>query len=130
MLLTRIVRWLKSMFRPRDRLAGRGIFVVWDGTKSRRLDPLVCLRTIGRECPEYEQHLRTLAEAVPESAVADEAKAQRDRATVELVAAARAAFGLKPLDDAGGLTDAEALGAFAAFLRFMAAPTAPAPSPA
>lgn len=107
-----------------DPQAERDIFVFHDGTGWRRADPIAVGRRIEDACPGFEDHLRTLAtqtKDLPPGPVRDDLKAGQRRATQELVKATRAAFGVRELTEAEGLTEAETVALLTAFLNWMAA---------
>lgn len=90
--MSRLGNWLRSWFRaqmPRD------IFEFWDGTRYRRVDPLVVCRSIDNH-KEFnaEQHSK-LVDMGDDEGIAITAKAVRD------------AFGVEALSTGGGMTETE-----------------------
>lgn len=124
-----MIRSILSLFRSRDRAepppTDRHIFRYWAGEADRWRfgDPVVIGRALEAACPDYADHLATIAAPakLPPGPLLDELKAKRAAATSSLVSACRKAFGVEPLTDGGGLTEAETLGVLADYLRFMAA---------
>ena len=116
----------------RDQSPARLVFEYHDGTRSRRADPLAAVAALEAADPKFAEHLAELDDsdkpgvALPPGAVADEVKAGRKEAVAKLLEATRAAFGLKPLDDTGGLTEAETMQVLMAFLLWMQAAAADA----
>ncbi len=104
----------------------RHVFTYHDGTRQRRADPLAAVAALEATDPKFAEHLAELDAkekpdvALPPGVVADEVQAGRKEAVAKLLEATRAAFGLKPLDDTGGLTEAETMGVLAAFIFWMA----------
>lgn len=110
--------WLRRLWsRDQERL----IFTYRDGTSNRRVDPLAVLRQLESELPDWAAILdQTRAPEMPVAGtVGAELVQQRKDAVAKLIDAARRLFGVKPLDDTGGLTEAETLGLFTAYLSFM-----------
>jgi len=105
---------------PRDR--SRLIFSFHDGTRTRRADPLAAGGALERECPKYAELLELAVDDAPTvpGPAADDVARQKGEAIAELVRATRAAFGVRPLDEEGGLTEAETLNLFREFLVFLA----------
>ncbi|AWM38705.1 hypothetical protein GobsT_31050 [Gemmata obscuriglobus] len=105
----------------------RQIFAYFDGTATRRADPMVAGRVLEESCPDYEDRLRVLAHEVPAdlaaamagTPVAADMKQKKADAVTALVKAADAMFGLRPLDGAAGLTEAERLLVLFRFLAFL-----------
>lgn len=114
-----MLKWLKR-FWSRDHQ--RDIFGYWDGTARRRADPLALARELERQCKDYTELLKVLrtpeADVPPGDALA-ETRTIKEAAASKLVEATRAAFGLKPLEEAGGLTEAETVGVLTSYLLFM-----------
>jgi hypothetical protein len=101
----------------------RDIFIYHDGTGKRRADPLVAMAKIEDACPDLA-HLLTLATADAEmrvmpGPVGDAIKGSKREAVAKLLEVTRTAFGVKPLGDKDGLTDAETLALLTSFLKFM-----------
>ena len=113
--------WLSRLWS--GRATARDIFTYHDGTRERRADPLVIGRKLEDACPDYRELLAELnsppGTPVPPGAVAQSLRDQEKDATAKLLAATRAAFGVRPLDDDGGLSEAETLGLLVAFFAFM-----------
>lgn len=105
------------------RAPARNVFTYRDGVRTRRADPLVLIRRIEADEPNWESLLGTVAHVVPANAdhilrAAGEEK--RKAATAKLVAVGRSAFGLPPLaDDGSGTTEAEVIGVVVAFVAFL-----------
>lgn len=112
--LNRIRRWLSDRQRQ--------IFYYRDGSGWRRGDP-VCIGThLERICPDYQGQLLILRQQIgeiPAGPMRDDALAQQKAAVEKLVTAARAVFGLQPLTQTDGVTDAEAVATLTAYFLFM-----------
>ena len=109
--------WLRGLFRPR-----RCVFKYWDGTRNRRGDPLLIFRVIEEVCPDLDESLRTIhrdPKAVPVGPLRETLVTEQKAAAAKLVGAAAAAFDLKPLDDAAGLTEAEMVAVLSAYRAWM-----------
>lgn len=117
-----MLNWLRSLW-SRDHSPKRLVFEYSDGTRTRRADPLAAFAAFESACPDFEEQLKALDEptgvALPPGAVAAALKTGRADALKKLLAATRAAFGVKPLDDAGGLTEAETLQLLTRFFVWM-----------
>lgn len=113
--------WLNTM--AKNPAEERRIFRLWDGKEWKFLDPLVIGRTLDRVCPDLDSLLRTLSVKLvgPPGPARDDLKAKQHEATEKLVAAAREAFGVKPIGTDGGLTEAETITALGDYLQWMAA---------
>lgn len=100
----------------------RDLFVYWDGTRRRRADPIRAAKAIEQACPDYRDKLlesvQDLAK-VPVGPLRNDARERKSRAAEALVAASRQAFGLKPLTDADGVTDGEAVRVLVEFFSYM-----------
>ena len=103
----------------------RDIFHYFDGTDKRRADPLALMTRIEDDCPDFADLLSIIAAgeegglSIPSPGVKAEMSAAYKSALAKLLAVVRKAFGVKPLDQSGGLTDAETLQLFTRYLVFM-----------
>lgn len=104
----------------------REIFTYSDGRTQRRADPIVVGRALEEARPDYLETLNTLYSEIPAELLAkagpvvnENLRKQKEAAIATLVKAADAAFGLTPLDDSGGLTEAERLRVLVDYLVFM-----------
>lgn len=114
LFLGRISRWWRN--RSRD------LFVYHDGVAWRRADPLFVGRRLEKVEPEYQTLLSTIHEDVsklPPGPIREALQRDQNGAAVKLMKVAREVFGLQPLDDAGGVTDGEALGVLTRYFLFM-----------
>lgn len=101
-------QWLARLFGRRSR---RDIFEFFDGEKRRRIDPLAVLRQLNAN-PTFSDNLRLLHAAKDEDQFTAAANA-------EVLAAIRAAFGVQPVGDTGGLTETETAQLFDDFWAFV-----------
>ncbi len=111
-----------SWLWPFRNKARRDIFTFFDGTATKRADPLVVLARIEKTCPDYAELMGAVTkktETLPPGPVLEQERAVQKAATEKLIETVRAAFGLKPLDDTGGLTEVETMRVFNQFLLFM-----------
>lgn len=118
-----MLNWLRKLW-SRDH--SRRIFTYFDGTKTRRADPLAAVAALEAADPDLYDHLASLAPvetpvAIPPGAVAEDVTARHKDGVAKLLDATRAAFGLRKLDDTGGLTEAETMAVLASFLVWMQA---------
>jgi hypothetical protein len=99
----------------------RQIFTYNDGKDRRRGDPLAIGSKLEECCPQWEDLLRTLAapDTPMPGPLLTQQRAEKTRATAELVKATRETFGVKPLTESDGLTIAETVGLLAKYLEFM-----------
>jgi hypothetical protein len=121
------------------RARGRLIFRYHDGMRKRRADPIVIDRALKAACPDLDS-LTVLLKPLPADLPGGlpemfrkQAEANAEKALATIVAAVRAAFGVKPLgDDGSGLTEGECLDLLADFREFvndLAEAARPLPSP-
>lgn len=114
LFLNRLSRWWRD--------AGRNIFRYHDGTRRRRADPAAVGQRLETECPQYVELLEILTRAdreAPPGPLRDELLAQRREASEKLADVAYKVFDLKPLDDHGGVTKAEAVAVLTSYFVFM-----------
>jgi len=127
-------QWLKAWWSGDHR---RAIFRYWDGRNWKRADPLAVMATIEDRCPDFGDLLRVIAadpDDVPAGELRTQAIATHQAAVKKLLGVVQHAFGVKPLDQLGGLTHAEMIRLLTEFLHYMgrlaeAARPLPAPSP-
>jgi len=114
LFIGRVSQWLRNRHR--------NLFLFWDGTRTRRADPLLIGTRLEEECPKYLDLLDTIGKnvtAVPPGPVRDDLLNQQKDAARKLAAAASKVFGLAPLDDTKGVTGAEAIGVLTKYFLFM-----------
>lgn len=111
------------MTEEEKRDADRKIFRFFDGTKTRRADPLAVMVKIEDICPQFADLLTVVARSADKplipGPVADDLKAGQNAATAKLLEVTCTAFGVKPLGDTDGLTSAEQMTLLTRFLIFM-----------
>lgn len=116
--------------RPRGRRAPRSVFEFFDGTAARTADPVAVWYALDEASgAKWQDWLRLIAAEPPPpppgvdvkatlGAVAALRESQR-KATLDLVAAADRAFGVRGFDGSGGLTLVERVALVAAYLEYM-----------
>lgn len=100
----------------------RDLFVYWDGTKTRRADPLRISGLLDKHCPNYLELLQAAVHDTkkdPVGPIRDEAVKKKLEAAASLAQAAFRIFDVKPLTDTEGVTDGEALGILTMYFVFM-----------
>lgn len=105
-MLSRFLAWLTGKNR-------RDIFQFHDGGRTRRVDPLAILRALNAS-PTFGDNIALIerAEGVDQFV---------ETASTEALDTVRAAFGVRPVDEAGGLTEFETLDLFRSFCEYVAA---------
>lgn len=103
-IIHRLWAWLAACLRSKR---DRKIFSFWDGTRWRRVDPLVVFRGLV-DHPTYNMETHPLLVETGD-----------DEAYLVMLQATRDVFGIKPLSDDGGLTECETMGVHFAFSDFM-----------
>lgn len=109
---------IRRYFRERS----RNIFHFHDGSKQRRGDPIMIGTKLEEVCPDYIELLEMIgkdATKAPVGAVRDDLITQKREASVKLAEASRQAFGVKPLTDTEGLTQAECIHLLTDYFLFM-----------
>lgn len=111
-MLRRLLRWLGlgsrhsvDVYSPRERL----IYHYFDGTKMIRADPLVLWRRVSDVGPELSNDIQ-VAESISKNAK----KAQQ-----EVIQKLCKIFGVKELDQEGGLTETDITRLFYHFMNYM-----------
>lgn len=104
-----LISWIRNRFYNR----GRAIFRFWDGSTSRRIDPMVVYRRL-LEHPEFDWETTPLLIDVHEEAVAADA--------IRLSAdAVRVAFEIPELSETKGLTEIECVQLLQLFVQYLTA---------
>ena len=101
----------------------RGIFVYRDGTRKRRADPVAVEQAmIDALGEDWRKAVRRLDQPpAPLGVVGEQAQAasaEWEANHRKVMAAIDAAFGVRPLDDEGGLTEVERMGLLTGYLNF------------
>jgi hypothetical protein len=100
----------------------RELFSYWDGSRTRRADPMRIAVAIEKVCPRYMELLRVAVDDVDKAPIGqfrDDARTAKIEAIRTLTDTSYTVFGLEPLSDAKGVTDAEAIGILTAFFLMM-----------
>ena len=99
----------------------RQIFSYFDGSTTRRADPLEVGVKLDQACPKWNDHLKTLAapDCPMPGPVLDDQRSSKRAATAALTQAVREVCGIKPFTDSEGLTQAETISLLASYLEYM-----------
>lgn len=100
----------------------RMILHYWDGTRNRRIDPIVVGTRLEEKCPDYMKLLDTVYKdpaSVMPGPLQQELVASQKAARDKLCEAARAVFDVKPLTEDGGLTDGETMRLLLQYFLYM-----------
>jgi hypothetical protein len=110
-----MLRFLWCWLIPSQR---QKIFHFHDGSRWRRADPLVIEAAFDSACPGWEDYLKVLSapDAPFPGGVLKDQQEGKKIAKDMIVEATRKAFGCRPLDDEGGLTEASTIALFTDFL--------------
>ncbi len=100
----------------------RKIFRYWDGSVTRRVDPLGIGKEFERLCPERFKLFETLyknPDKIPPGNARNELLDQQKAAGETLAKVSREVFQVPPLDETKGMTDGECIRIMTRYLLFM-----------
>lgn len=114
--------WLSRRVDPRRSAHERFLFHYWDGSADRRADPAAIDRELSRHLGrDWKERVAQLSDEPPFGVVGEELDAWYDKADKNrsaVLAGIDAAFGLRAVDQSGGLSESARLGVLAAYLLF------------